>query len=360
MRYANATALLAALLAALTLGFLAPAAAAQDSGPEPFVPVPARPKAFVPQQHVPRAPAPRQAAPRTTRGGLIGVPAKLPNVLGRNRTLPIDRRITLPGLPEGQPGPLPVFPVGGVVVGGSDCIVVDDGVFLKGRFTEDDLKFRFHLGGPSIIDCDQHDHHHHFPTWRYPFSYGSWYRTGPIDGLYTQPIDYSLITPPATQTPAPPAQPARELTALEKAQVLMSIEELDAAIEAYREHLDQDPEDVEAMRALGVAMLEDGRLEDGVAMVALAYRTDPMLARSPLDLHALGLDDRRFDNLLARVLGFARRTDSGSAHLVGAVLLQADGKISGAARVLARSEDAGLEAAIADAMDRELGRAAHR
>jgi hypothetical protein len=369
MRYSHPSALLVAMAA-----LLAPAAAAQDDRPQmpkPYVPVAANPKPFVPSQTTRRAPAPRQqAAPPSSRGGLMGVPAKLPNVLGRNRSLPLERRITLPGLPaDDHPGSGPIVgPIGspGWHPGWDrDCdIISGGGLVVDGRIVSGDWKVGFHLGGPTIIDCDKDDGHHHHDhhwyrgiPWRY--GYGSWYRTGAIDGVYTQPVDYSLRMPQLTQPPAPPPQPERELTALERAELLIAVEELGGAISAYRDHLAADPEDVQAMRALGVAMIEHGRMEDGVAMVALAYRTDPMLARTPLDLGALGLDGKRYDSLLARVLGFAKRIDSGSAHLVGAMLLQADGKVSGASRVLERSENAGLEGAIADAFRRELGRAAN-
>ncbi|HZW09403.1 MAG TPA: hypothetical protein VFF69_05815 [Phycisphaerales bacterium] len=363
MRYSTPSALIVAL------ALLAPGAGAQNDrpqAPKPFVPVPAAPKPFVPTQGVAR-PAIPKVSPNATRpsarGGLMGVPAKLPNVLGRNRSLPLERRITLPGLaPDGHPGSGPVVgPIGGPIWD-PDCDFDRGGLVVDGRVIDGDWKVGFHLGGPSLIDCDKDDHHHHdhwFHGVPWYYRYGSWYRTGAIDGVYTQPVDYSLRMPQIAQPPAPPAQPERELTAIERAELLMAVEELDGAISAYREHLGADPEDVQAIRALGLAMIEDGRFEDGVAMVALAYRTDPMLARTPLDLAALGLDGKRYNSLLARVLGFAKRTDSGSAHLVGAMLLQADGKLSGAARVLERSEKAGLEDAIADAFRRELGRPAN-
>ncbi|MBZ0171273.1 MAG: hypothetical protein K8E66_02735, partial [Phycisphaerales bacterium] len=40
-----------------------------------------------------------QISQRSSSGGLLGQPAALPNVFGRNRSLPHERAITLPGLP---------------------------------------------------------------------------------------------------------------------------------------------------------------------------------------------------------------------------------------------------------------------
>lgn len=298
-----------------------------------------------------------QTAPPSSRGGLMGVPAKLPNVLGRNRSLPIERQITFPAptLPPLGPGGLAPGP--GVIWGGN-CWKVGDGLTIRGHLSNDDWKLHFKLRSPDLIECDPPRH----PGWGYyspwwGIRYGSYINTGPVNGYYAGPVDYSLRYPQLAQPQpaAPAAEPAPELTSLEKARLYMAVGALEEAIEAYRDHLDADPEDVEAMRALGVAMLEHGRTEDGIAMVALAYRTDPMLARSKLDLAEIGLDGRRYVSLRDRVLHFAARTDSGSAHLVGTMLLQADDKTPGAIRVLDRAARAGLSDDIVDAFRRELG-----
>ncbi len=306
-------------------------------------------------------PAPRRVAPPPTpsRGGLMGVPARLPNVLGRDRSLPLERRITLPGLYPDDPGPQP-FPVPGAVGrpdwhGWHDGCEVDGGLTIDGKYSDDHWKLRFHLGSPTIDRCDPPYYHRYWPYYPWYYSYGSYLNTYPIDGYYTQTADYSLLYPQLTQPQPQPQEPAPELTSLQRAQLFMQADALDAAIEAYRDHLENDPEDVESMRALGLAMLEDNRFEDGVAMIALAYRTDPLLARVPLNLASLGIDGRRYDNLHSRVLNFAARTDSASAHLARSVLLQAEGEVRGAIRVLQRAEKAGLAAEILDALRRELG-----
>ena len=312
------------------------------------------------------AAAGQKASLPTRTGGLMGQPARLPNVLGRNRSLPLDRHITLPGLPAGTPtatvptgqrgyvGRLPVYRTG------------DDGLRIEGDYEDGKFSLEFHLGSGSYYDGGRvyypygsrgyyvHNGRYYYdPSWYY-YRRGTYLSTRPVNGVLTQQMDSTLL---ASQAPQPqiPTEPVRELTTIERATLLMAAEELPDAIEAYRDHLDEDPEDVKAMRALGLALIENNRLEDGVAMVALAYRTDPMLARSAMDLPELGLEGRRYTNLLARVLQFARRVDSGSAHLAGAVLLQADGKVAGAGRVLDRAERAGLAEEILDPMRRELG-----
>ncbi|MBK7403945.1 MAG: hypothetical protein IPJ41_04770 [Phycisphaerales bacterium] len=304
----------------------------------------------------------------TPQGGLSGQRADFPNVLSPDATLPINRHITLPGLPT-APGPNRVAPVP-AVVGGPGTVVGTDGVRINGQYNNGDFSLNFHLGSglrgvvqPGVLYGRDGYYYAPYgwsrtsPWWRY--RYGEYYSNAPVDGVLTQRVDYSLRAPQLTQPPAPAQEPPRELTAIEKARLLMAADELDSAIASYRDHLDTDPEDVKAMREMGLAMIEDDRPDDGVAMVALAYRTDPSLARAPIELAPLGLDGRRYDSLLAKALQFARRTDSGSAHLVGAILLQADGKYSGAARVLDRAEKAGLSGDVLDPVRREIGRPAN-
>lgn len=321
-----------------------------------------------------KATAPAQ--PTTSRSGLIGQPAALPNVLGRNRSLPIERRITLPGLPAGTPAPVVYQPatVGIPSAVGRRGYHYDDGVRVEGSYDGDDFTISFHLGtGANLFDSRRTYYPagyatrgyyirdgrvYYNPAWYY-YNSGAYLSTQPVNGVLTQQVDYTLRSPQVAQ-PQPAPEPQRPLTAIERAHLLMAADEPDDAIRAFRDHLDEDPEDVGAMRGLGVAMIEANRADDGIAMIALAYHTDPLLARTALDLQELGLDGRRYDNLLARVLQFAKRVDSGSAHLAGVMLLQADGKVSGAARVLDRAENAGLADDIVDPLRRELGVPAHR
>jgi hypothetical protein len=307
------------------------------------------------------------------RGGLVGQRAVLPNVLGGNRSLPIDRRITLPGLSAPavyQPATARIPAVVGRHYEG-----YRDGIRVDGRYDGDKFTLNFHLGqGSNLIDPHRtlypagHADGGYFvrngrvyynPSWYY-YNSGAYLSTRPVDGVLTQRVDYTLRSPQTAQPQQPAPEPERELTAIERATLFMAADDLDRAIEAFRDHLDEDPEDVGAMRSLGTAMVEAGRTEDGIAVIAMAYRTDPMLARTALDLNSLGLDSRRFDTLLSRVLQFAERTDSGSGHLAGVMLLQADRKLTGATRVLDRAEKADLAGEIVDAFRRELGVPARR
>lgn len=308
------------------------------------------------------------------RSGLSGVPARLPNVLGFDRSLPIERQITLPGLPG---SPTPTFAPGVVgvpaVVGGSYGYAVRDGVSVDARYEGDRLSLDLHLGTDarrfltpprgyrSVVGPDGRCYYipisrgYYYPN-QYYLTSGTYFSTRAVDGGGYRYPDPSLA---GTPTPVPAqAAPAPELTDLERASLAHRLDELDIAIRAYRDHLEEDPEDMQALRALGLALLESGDQEDAIATLGLAYHTDPALARTAADLESLGITGRRFDSLLGRAMGLARRLDSGRAWLAGLVLLQADDKLSGAARVLREAERAGLEMEICEAFEREIGRPA--
>ena len=309
--------------------------------------------------------------------GHQGQRVRLPGMANPGRTLPIHRQITLPGLSPSPLGTGGQTPVGGPVVypthGRSG-----DGLRVHGSYDDGNLALRFHLGSGATLLPDGtvltprgiyttgyylrsggYGNGYGFnPYWYYDS--GRYWSSRPVDGVLARQIDPTLLMQPLPQAPVQPAEPARELTPLELAHAYFAADEAERAIQEFRDHLLDDPEDVDAMRALGLAMLDAGRLSDGTAMVALAYRTDALLARSPVDLDELGLGARRHDRLLSRVLAYAKRTDASSAHLAGVVLLQAEGKTAGATRVLDRAERAGLDEDIVDAFRREIGTPAHR
>lgn len=312
--------------------------------------------------------------------GHQGARVRLPGMANPGRTLPIHRQLTLPGL-----SPVPVN--GGVQPGyvGRPGVYLpssgNGGVTLDGSYEDGDLSVRFHLGNGATYLPDGRVYYpyrtgvytegvylqsgayrggyRYNPYWYYDS--GRYWSNDPVDGVVIRQLDPTLLMRPIPQpAAAPAAEPEIELTAIERAQLLMRADRAEDAIDAYEEHLKEDPEDVDAIRVMGIATLEAGRIDDGTALIALAYHTDALLARKPVDLEEIGLGARRHDRLLGRALAYAKRTDAGSAHLAGVVLLQAEGKTAGATRVLDRAERAGLDADITDAFRRELGTPAHR
>jgi hypothetical protein len=154
----------------------------------------------------------------------------------------------------------------------------------------------------------------------------------------------------AFPAPTPAPEPAPEpLSMLEQARVLLAVGEIEAAVERYQRHLVGEGEDFLAAAELGVALIEAGRLDDGVAMIAYAYSRDPALGSWPVS-DRIQMDGRRWRRGVVRAVQHANRRDSASAWLAVAVLMQGEGRKDVARRMLDRSIDRGLDASIAGAM----------
>ena len=297
--------------------------------------------------------------------------AKLPTrTLAPGRNLPIQRQITLPGLNgvPAVPPAAPSVPPGDPVVGPrSDAGIVGigtgAGLQVDGTYSDDRWRLGFHLGTGSVRWYDPWERcwRWGWPGWRHENGWvlyrGTWYPYashryyyGPVDGSLTWTNVASLSS---AQTPAAPPQP--EPTPIEKARARMVRDDAGGAVEAYRAHLREDPEDVGAMRELAIALVEADQTLEGAAMMGLAYHTDATLARTPIDLAGLGIDGDRLGSVLSRMMGLARRTGSSSAWLAASVALQGDRRVAGAARVLERAREAGLEAGGGEELARALG-----
>ena len=185
----------------------------------------------------------------------------------------------------------------------------------------------------------------------YPYGYGrydSYY--GAIDGSYyeTVPSTYSYPGPQAQP------QPAEPLTDDELAARKLGAGHADDAIDLYRAFLRDNPDDAGAMRGLALALLADSRFKEGVAMMAMAYRTDPLLADEAID--ALLFESQKgLRSEVRRCVIHANRTGLASAWLTVAVLMQAEDRDDRALKMLERARDAGLDTVVADSLLRALG-----
>lgn len=252
------------------------------------------------------------------------------------------------------------------------------GVHVDGRFADDDFRLQFHLGSDLGAHNrwwddkgdrrrgnwrdDGHDwwrrHHTHRNVIRphyYGYNYGS-YGIGWPYGSYDPYLDRQPVYyyQPPPREPAPPADPP---TARELGDFALSVGEPEAALEAYRKHLDESPEDAEVMRRLGVAMMDARNVRDGVAMIALAYRTDPRLAARPLPQGLFGDSAGDLRTLVNRASIYANTTGIASAWLAMTVLTQAEGRTDVATRMVERARDAGLDPELADKFVAALGMA---
>jgi hypothetical protein len=145
----------------------------------------------------------------------------------------------------------------------------------------------------------------------------------------------------ATLTPPPPP------TLLELAAAAMSQRQPKVAVEALRREIREQGEQAETLRRLGVALAMDRRWLDAAAVMRSAYRLDAKLGTTPLDVAAVGVDDRRLRELVKGAVLAANRGKSASEWLLVAALMQAEGREELATTMAWRAAKAGLEPEIA-------------
>jgi hypothetical protein len=286
-------------------------------------------------------------------------------------------RPVTPTIPITGPSRFTTFPVG--TVAGDSRIFAADGFGADARFTNDRFRLAAHLGevtGPSRFihqrPFPRPFRHHHFGRGFFPFQpfgffgYNSGAYINFVDGysspwLYPPeqigygygPVDpwlYQQIMPPA----APAQPPPRVLTVLEQATEDFQTGRLDEAISAYRRHLTSAPADAPVLRLLAVALLANGQVKEGIATIGLAYRTDPALASRPVDKTVLPDGDDTLRSLVTRAVTYANNVKTGSAWLMVASLMQAQGRADYAAKMIDRAKAAGLESVVAEKFDAAL------
>lgn len=164
---------------------------------------------------------------------------------------------------------------------------------------------------------------------------------GPFDGgIHTMP-DLTLMpyyTPPSEEATSiqPPAARERGLAMLAEGRAAH-------ARAALRDHLSADPEDAEAVFALGITAALAGDAPGGVASIAESLWIDGELAVRADLLDALlprTADRRRLTQVL---VPYAERARTGKAFLAAALSVHAMGNAGRALELLRKGEQAGLD-----------------
>lgn len=109
---------------------------------------------------------------------------------------------------------------------------------------------------------------------------------------------------------------------------------LSIAADLYREHLRTEPTDDYSRRALGYTLLEDGKIEDAIGVIAAAYTQSPALARSTIALGSLPDGGSCLGAKFQEVRSIADRTGSAQAYLTAAVIAQSIGSNENAASMI--------------------------
>jgi hypothetical protein len=185
----------------------------------------------------------------------------------------------------------------------------------------------------------------HQPVYPYPYVHGTSLTVGP-----PAPQPTTLVPPATVAQPEP-----KPLTGRELGDAYLHWDEPERAVATYQAHLAANPNDVQALRMLGLALIDAGRMQEGIATLALAYERDTQLANSPILPDIFGPTDDLRRNL-NRVSMYANRVNTASAWLALAVLMQAEGRNRPAAAMIDRALQAGLHPEVAAAMRNAVGR----
>jgi tetratricopeptide (TPR) repeat protein len=198
-----------------------------------------------------------------------------------------------------------------------------------------------------------------YPLYGYPFFGGSWYGYGFHYGAWRSiPRDYrqwTVVGPVNQEFQGGPAEP-EPWTVYETAVYWMMEGDAEQAVEWYRAHLDENPDDLLAMREYAAAMLEAGRTLDAVAVMAYAYDLAPGLSGRAMDPGLWDGSPLRLRRSVVQAVRAAHAAGTGHAWLLVAVLMQAEGRDAVALRMVDRALEMGLNPAIGERLRRELER----
>ncbi|MBY0311365.1 MAG: tetratricopeptide repeat protein [Phycisphaerales bacterium] len=312
----------------------------------------------------PPVPAPALAQPTSFRPApsspIQGVPAQMPSIRSFGGDGSWRTRLKTPPPRTGDvfvPRPI-IRPVGdntqSSLVRPTRDVVINDGVqinqngigtTISGGVITDDFRDGFRLGVRAGYRYGRHQSPYWYYTngWYWPGYWTSYQTIGP-ERVYTP--DPRLLA----SSGQPVQQPQRELTLVERAEWSLYTGDADRAVDRLEAHLAAEPDDAGAKRLLGVALLEQRKTEQAVAVVMQAYLDQPMLARTPIETEILAGGEMTHRARFTKVMAMANRTKTASAYFVACVLAQSEGRLDIAKKLLKKAEEAGLAKSVLDEM----------
>lgn len=244
-------------------------------------------------------------------------------------------------------------------------VPVSDGVSISGSHKRGPFSVVFSTGGLGKVVIPRHGALTPIYFGGYssvlPYGLGSYFGNGSYfsAGYYSSP--YSQVGPaPASPQPdmstSSVVEPSMAVprTPLERAGDLLVTGDTKSAIAAYQAYLKQNPNDADAIRLLGLSLIDGGRVSDGVAVVGMAYRSDTTLPARPFSVDLFYGGASKVRQHLNRISSYANREDSATGWLTLASFMQAEGRDKQARAMIERARKAGLEDQIVQEMNSAL------
>jgi hypothetical protein len=230
---------------------------------------------------------------------------------------------------------------------------------VRGLYNGNDYRLGFFLGNG-------------FPTvnYRSDYSYGKYpqrlYRSyysiyEDADRYWNNPCAYNpylivggggsyVVDPRLTAQTDTAGTQIRELTPLEKAEIALKGGDAPEAVKQLKLHLKDSPDDAGVERLLAMALIDDRKVDQGVAVLVHAYTKQPQLAADPIEPRMLSGGELEHRRRFSVVMDYANRVKTGQSYFAAAALAQSEGRFDTAKKMLDRSIAAGLDKLVAKEM----------
>ena len=142
----------------------------------------------------------------------------------------------------------------------------------------------------------------------------------------------------------------RELTPLEKAEFALRSGDAGEATKQLKQHLKDSPDDAGVERLLAMALLDDRKVDQGVAVMLHAYMKQPQLAADALEPRLLSGGELEHRHRFTTVMDYANRVKTGASYFAASVLAQSEGRFDVAGKMLDKAIAAGLDKKVAEEM----------
>jgi len=235
------------------------------------------------------------------------------------------------------------------------------GAILR-RYGGETLDFGIRLTTPALSGCAPQPSFIVPPTFRGSYSgwTDAWRRwdddwqaysfVGNVSGDSFRP------TAPPSAPPSEPARPPAPLTTMQQAAEALQRGDATAAASFFQQRLIENDNDALAQRGLALALLEQRKLEQAIAVLGQTYVKYPWLAGLPIPASSLPGGERDLRSRFNSVMTYANRTNTSSSLLSAAIFAQAEDRPEVALKLIDRAEAAGLDAPVVAALRTALGK----
>lgn len=232
---------------------------------------------------------------------------------------------------------------------------------IRGLYTGNDFRLGFSLGNnfPSVNYRSDYSYGK-YPSRLYRSYYSGyedWDRLRNFCGGYDNPYlvvgrdsGSYVVDPRLTVQADTSGTPIRELTPLEKAEFALKTGDASEATKQLKLHLRESPDDAGVERLLAIALIDDRKVDQGVAVLLHAYMKQPQLAVDAIEPRMLSGGELELRHRFSVVMDYANRVKTGAAYFAASVLAQSEGRFDVASKMLDKAIAMGLDKKVAEEM----------